>query len=165
MENEVDSQNIYDKFHDFAVRPHSNPIAALGALEDLINQMDERGMRKNPDTYAPFVRAWPQEYSHPKDTLQAMKHRDRHGIFPWLIRGIPTRSRRGGRGGLPSGPIKRSCRVRAAGGADHGATVEKNWGGQGRGHGGNSSNGGAQGNNSSSGGYSGCVRRNCSSRC
>ncbi|CAN0078075.1 unnamed protein product, partial [Ascophyllum nodosum] len=36
-ENEVATQTLYDKFHDFTIPPNSNPIEALHALEDTNN--------------------------------------------------------------------------------------------------------------------------------
>ena len=59
-----------------------NPIEAHHALEDTNNQMAEKGMGI-PDTFlhACFARALPDEYSHVKTTLQAMKNRDRAEII------------------------------------------------------------------------------------
>ena len=88
-ESEMATQRLYDKFHEFAIPPHSNPIAALHDLEDIINQMYEKGIGRIPETvfHARFVRALPDEYSLVKETLQSMKNRDRDGI----IRMISTR--------------------------------------------------------------------------
>ena len=62
-ENEVATQHLFDKFHDFSIPQSSNPIAALHALEDTNNQMEEKGMGRIPDTilHARFVRALPAE--------------------------------------------------------------------------------------------------------
>ena len=38
-ENEVASQHLFDKFHEFSIPQNSNPIAALHTLEDINNQM------------------------------------------------------------------------------------------------------------------------------
>ena len=61
--SEVATQRLYDTFHEFAVPPHSNPIAAFHDLEDINNQMDEKGIGRIPDTvlHARFVRALPDE--------------------------------------------------------------------------------------------------------
>ena len=77
-ENEVATQKLYDKFHDFTIPPNCNPIEALHALEDTNNQKAEKEMGI-PDTFlhARFVRALPDEYGRVKATLQAMKNRDR----------------------------------------------------------------------------------------
>ena len=83
------TQRLYDKFHEFAIPPHSNPIAALHDLENINNQMYEKGIGRIPETvlHARFVRALPDEYSLVKETLQSMKNRDRDKI----IRMISTR--------------------------------------------------------------------------
>ena len=80
--SEVATQNIFDKFHDFAISPNSNPIEVLHALEDTNNEMAEKGIGI-PDTFlhARFVRALPYAYGHVKATLQAMKNRDRAEII------------------------------------------------------------------------------------
>ena len=54
-----------NKFHEFAILTHSNPIAALHDLEDINNQMYEKGIGRIPETvlHARFVRALPDEYS------------------------------------------------------------------------------------------------------
>ena len=74
---------------EFAIPPHSNPIAALHDLEDINNQMYEKGIGRIPETvlHARFIRALPDEYSLVKETLQSMKNRDRDEI----IRMIRTR--------------------------------------------------------------------------
>ena len=46
-ESEVATQRLYDKFHEFAIPPHSNPIATFHDLEDINNQMYEKGIRSN----------------------------------------------------------------------------------------------------------------------
>ena len=87
--SEVATQRLYDKFHEFTIPPHSDPIAALHDLEDTNNQMHEKGIGQIPDAvvHARFVRALPDEYSLVKETLQAMKNRDRDEI----IRMVSTR--------------------------------------------------------------------------
>ena len=82
------TQKLYGKFYDFIIPPKYNPIEALHALEDINNQMAEKGMGIS-DTFlhARFVRALPNEYSHVKATLQAMKNRDRTEI----VRMVSTR--------------------------------------------------------------------------
>ena len=79
----VATQRLYDKFHEFAIPPHSDPIAALHDLEDTNNQMHEKGIGRIPDAvlHARFVRALPDEYSLVKETLQAMRNRDRDEII------------------------------------------------------------------------------------
>ena len=58
---------MYDKFHELAIPPHSNPIAAFHDLEDINNQMYEKGVGWIPDTvlHVRFVRALPDEYNIP----------------------------------------------------------------------------------------------------
>ena len=89
-ENEVATHQLFDKFREFSIPQRSNPIAALHALEDLNNQMEEKGMGRIPDTvlHARFVRSLPAECDHAKETLQSMKNRDRDAI----IRVVSTRS-------------------------------------------------------------------------
>ena len=74
-DSEVATQRLYDKFHEFTIPPHSDPIAALHDLEDINNQMHEKGIGRIPEAvlHARFVRALPDEYSLVKETLQAMK--------------------------------------------------------------------------------------------
>ena len=88
-ESEMAAQRLYDKFHEFAIPPHSNPIAALHDLEDINNQMYDKKIGWIPETvlHARFVRALPDEYSLVKKTLQSMKNRDQDEI----IRMISTR--------------------------------------------------------------------------
>ena len=43
-ESEMATQRLYNKFHKFAIPPHSNPIAALHDLKDMNNQMCEKGI-------------------------------------------------------------------------------------------------------------------------
>ena len=88
-DSEVATQRLYDNFHEFAIPPHSDPIAALHDLEDTNNQMHEKRIGRIPDAvlHARFVRALPDEYSLVKETLQAMKNRDRDEI----IRMVSTR--------------------------------------------------------------------------
>ena len=88
-ENEVATQYLFDKFHEFSMPQNSNPIAAIHALEDMNSQMKEKRMGRIPDTvlHARFVRALPAEYDHAKETLQSMQNRDRDKI----IRVVSTR--------------------------------------------------------------------------
>ena len=88
-ESETATQRLYDKVHEFAIPPHSNPIAALHHLENINNQMHENRIGRIPEIvlHARFVRARPDEYSLVKETLQSMKNRDRDEI----IRMISTR--------------------------------------------------------------------------
>ena len=82
-ENEVASQHLFDKFHEFSMPQNRNPIAVLHALEDINNQMQKKEMGRIPDTVpnARFVRALPAEWDHAKETLQSMKNRDRDEII------------------------------------------------------------------------------------
>ena len=68
------TQRLYDKFHEFVIPPHSSPIAALHDLENITNQMYEKGIGRTLETvlHARFVRALPDEYSLVKETLQSM---------------------------------------------------------------------------------------------
>ena len=43
-ESEMATQRLYNKFHEFAIPPHSNPIATLHDLKDINNQMYEKGI-------------------------------------------------------------------------------------------------------------------------
>ena len=49
-ENEVATQHLFDKFHEFSIPQNSNPIAALHALGDINNQMERKEMGRIPDT-------------------------------------------------------------------------------------------------------------------
>ena len=42
-ENEVATQYLFDKFHEFSIPQNSNPIVALHAFEDINNQIEEKG--------------------------------------------------------------------------------------------------------------------------
>ena len=151
-DSEVATQRLYDKFHEFTIPPHSDPIAALHDLEDTNNQMHEKGIGRIPDAvvHARFVRALPDEYSLVKETLQAMKNRDRDEI----IRMVSTRH-----SNLPrKNGAQRSSRqpeqafVSNESGNRSGARRgrdRRGGGRQGRGRSGN--NGGGGGNNNSSG--------------
>ena len=151
-DSEVATQRLYDKFHEFTIPPHSDPIAALHDLEDTNNQMHEKGIGRIPDAvvHARFVRALPDEYSLVKETLQAMKNRDRDEI----IRMVSTRH-----SNLPQkkGAQRTSRQPEQAfvsnesgnrSGARRGRD-RRGGGRQGRGRSGN--NGGGGGNNNSSG--------------
>ena len=155
-DSEVARQRLYDKFHEFVIPPHSDLIAALHDLEDTNNQMHEKGIGRIPDTvlHARFVRALPGEYSLVKETLQAMKNRDRDEI----IRMVNTRH-----SNLPQkNGAQRSSRqpeqafVSSESGSRSGARRgrdRRGGGRQGRGRGGSSC--GGVGNNNSSGTSSG----------
>ena len=157
-DSEVATQRLYDKFHEFAIPPHSDPIAALHDLEDTNNQMHEKGIGRIHDAvlHARFVRALPDEYSLVKETLQAMRNRDRDEI----IRMVSTRHFN-----LPQkNGAQRSSRqpeqafASSESGSRSGARRgrdRRSGGGQGRGRGG-SSHGGV-GNNNSSGTPSGST--------
>ena len=151
-DSEVATQRLYDKFHEFTIPPHSDPIAALHDLEDINNQMHEKGIGRIPEAvlHARFVRALPDEYSFVKETLQAMKNRDRDEI----IRMVSTRH-----SNLPQkkGAQRTSRQPEQAfvsnesgnrSGARRGRD-RRGGGRQGRGRSGN--NGGGGGNNNSSG--------------
>ena len=88
-DSEVATQRLYDKFHEFAISLHSDPIAVLHDLEDTNNQMHEKGIGRIPDAvlHARFVRTLPDKYSLVKETLQAMRNRGRDKI----IRMVSTR--------------------------------------------------------------------------
>ena len=88
-ENEVVTQYLFDKFHEFSIPQNSNPIAPLHAFEEINSQMEEKGMGRIPDTvlHSRFVRALPAEYDHAKERLQPIKNRDRDEI----IRVVNTR--------------------------------------------------------------------------
>ena len=151
-EGEMATQQLYDKFHEFANPPHSNPIAALHDLEDINNQMYEKGIGRIPETvlHARFVRALPDEYSLVKETLQSMKNRDRDKILQMIstrYSNLPQKKR-----------AQRSSRqpehafVSSESGGRSGARRgrgRRSGGGQGRGRGGSSN--GAGGNSNSSG--------------
>ena len=49
-ESEMATQRLYDKFHEFAIPPHSSPIAALHDLENINHQMYEKGIGRIPET-------------------------------------------------------------------------------------------------------------------
>ena len=72
------TQKLYYKFHDVTIHPNSNPVEALHALEDTINQIAEKGVGI-PGTFL-HARCPPDEYGHVAATLQAMKNRDRAEI-------------------------------------------------------------------------------------
>ena len=140
-DSEVATQRLYDKFHEFTIPPHSDPITALHDLEDTNNQMHEKGIGRIPDAvvHARFVRALPDEYSLVKETLQAMKNRVRDEI----IRMVSTRH-----SNLPrKNGAQRSSRQPEQALASSESGDRRNGGGQGRGRGG-SSHGGVGNNNS-----------------
>ena len=157
-DSEVATQRLYDKFHEFTIPPHSDPIAALHDLEDINNQMHEKGIGRIPEAvlHARFVRTLPDEYSLVKETLQAMKNRDRDEIIRMVStrhsnlpqkKGAQRSSRQPEQAFAPNESGNRS-------GARRGRD-RRNGGGQGRGRGGNSH--GGVGNNNSSGTPSGST--------
>ena len=151
-DSEVATQRLYDKFHEFTIPPHSDPIAALHDLEDINNQMHEKGIGRIPEAvlHARFVRALPDEYSLVKKMLQTMKNRDRDEI----IRMVSTRH-----SNLPQKKgAQRTSRqpeqafVSSESGNRSGARRGRDRGGGGRqGRGRRGNNGGGGGNNNSSG--------------
>ena len=157
-DSEVATQRLYDKFHEFAVPPHSGPTAALHDLEDTNNQMHEKGIGRIPDAvlHARFVRALPDEYFLVKETLQAMRNRDRDEIIRMVStrhsnlpqkKGAQRSSRQPEQAFVSSESGSRSGARR---GRDH-----RGGGRQGRGRGGSSC--GGVGNNNSSGTSSGST--------
>ena len=157
-ENEVASQHLFDKFHKFSIPQNSNPISALHALEDMDNQMQEKGMGRIPDTvlHARFVRALPAEYDHAKETRQSMKTRDRDEI----IRVVSTRyfnlPRKKGarRSSRPSEHAFFSSESGGRNGARQGRGRNR-WGGLGSSRGGNSNGGGGHRSSNSGSGNTG----------
>ena len=141
---------MYDKFHEFTIPPHSDPIAALHDLEDINNQMHEKGIGRIPEAvlHARFVRALPDEYSLVKETLQAMKNRDRDEIIRMVSTRHSNLPRKNGAQRSSRQPEQAFASNESGNrsGARRGRD-RRNGGGQGRGRGG-SSHGGV-GNNSS----------------
>ena len=155
-DSEVATQRLYDKFHEFTIPPHSDPIAAL---HDLINnQMHEKGIGRIPEAvlHARFVRALPDEYSLVKETLQAMKNRDRDEIIRMVSTRHSNLPRKNGAQRSSRQPEQAFASNESGNrsGARRGRD-RRNGGGQGRGRGG-SSHGGV-GNNNSSGTPSGST--------
>ena len=151
-DSEVATQRLYDKFHEFAIPPHSDPIAALHDLEDINNQMHEKGIGRIPDAvlHARFVRALPDEYSLVKETLQAMKNRDRDEI----IRMVSTRHSNlpQKKGAQRTSQQPEQAFVSSESGNRSGARRGRDRRGEGRqGRGRRGNNGGGGGNNNSSG--------------
>ena len=157
-DSEVATQRLYDKFHEFAIPPHSDPIAALYDLEDTNNQMHEEGIGRIPDAvlHARFVRALPDEYSLVKETLQAMKNRDRDEIIRMVSTRHSNLPRKNGAQRSSRQPEQAFASSESSGrnGARRGRD-RRSGGEQGRGRGG-SSHGGV-GNNNSSGTPSGST--------
>ena len=120
-EIEVATQHLFDKFHEFSIPQNSSPIAALHALKDINNQMEEKGMRRIPDTvlHARFVRALPAEYEHAKETLQSMKNGTGTRSSAWSARGTPTYPKRRGRSAHPDRLNMRSSRAKVEAGVMH----------------------------------------------
>ena len=110
------TQRLYDKFHEFTIPPHSDPIAALHDLEDINNQMHEKGIGRIPEAvlHARFVRALPDEYSLVKETLQAMKNRDRDEIIRMVSTRHSNLPQKKGHSDLPGSPSKHSPPTKAA---------------------------------------------------
>ena len=157
-DSEVATQRLYDKFHEFTIPPHSDPITALHDLEDTNNQMHEKGIGRIPDAvvHARFVRALPDEYSLVKETLQAMKNRDRDEIIRMVSTRHSNLPRKNGAQRSSRQPEQAFASSESGdrSGARRGRD-RRNGGGQGRGRGG-SSHGGV-GNNNSSGTPSGST--------
>ena len=157
-DSEVATQRLYDKFHEFAIPPHSDPIAALHDLEDTNNQMHEKGIGRIPDAvlHARFVRALPDEYSLVKETLQAMRNRDRDEIIRMVSTRYSNLPRKNGAQRSSRQPEQAFASSESGGrsGARRGRD-RRSGGEQGRGRGG-SSHGGV-GNNNSSGTPSGST--------
>ena len=120
-ENEVATQHLFDKFNEFSIPQNSSPIAALHALKDINNQMEEKGTRRIPDTvlHARFVRALPAEYEHAKETLQSMKNGTGTRSSAWSARGTPTYPKRRGRSARPDRLNMCSSRTKVEGGVVH----------------------------------------------
>ena len=157
-DSEVATQRLYDKLHEFAIPPHSDPIAGLHDLEDTNNQMHEKGIGRIPDAvlHARFVRALPDAYSLVKETLQAMRNRDRDEI----IRMVSTRHYNlpQKKGAQQSSRQPEQAFVSSESGSRSGARRgrdRRGGGRQGRGRGGSSC--GGVGNNNSSGTSSGST--------
>ena len=157
-DSEVATQRLYDKFHEFTIPPHSDPIAALHDLEDINNQMHEKGIGRIPEAvlHARFVRALPDEYSLVKETLQAMKNRDRDEIIRMVSTRHSNLPRKNGAQRSSRQPEQAFASNESGNrsGARRGRD-RRNGGGQGRGRGGNSH--GGVGNNNSSGTPSGST--------
>ena len=157
-DSEVATQRLYDKFHEFTIPPHSDPIAALHDLEDINNQMHEKGIGRIPEAalHARFVRALPDEFSLVKETLQAMKNRDRDEIIRMVSTRHSNLPRKNGAQRSSRQPEQAFASSESGdrSGARRGRD-RRNGGGQGRGRGG-SSHGGV-GNNNSSGTPSGST--------
>ena len=157
-DSEVATQRLYDKFHEFTIPPHSDPITALHDLEDTNNQMHEKGIGRIPDAvvHARFVRALPDEYSLVKETLQAMKNRDRDEIIRMVSTRHSNLPRKNGAQRSSRQPEQAFASSESSGrsGARRGRD-RRSGGEQGRGRGG-SSHGGV-GNNNSSGTPSGST--------
>ena len=157
-DSEVATQRLYDKFHEFTIPPHSDPITALHDLEDTNNQMHEKGIGRIPDAvvHARFVRALPDEYSLVKETLQAMKNRDRDEIIRMVSTRHSNLPRKNGAQRSSRQPEQAFASSESGdrSGARRGRD-RRNGGGQGRGRGGSSH--GRVGNNNSSGTPSGST--------
>ena len=149
-DSEVATQRLYDKFHEFTIPPHSDPIAALHDLEDINNEMHEKGIGRIPEAvlHARFVRALPDEYSLVKETLQAMKNRDRDEIIRMVSTRHSNLPRKNGAQRSSRQPEQAFASNESGNrsGARRGRD-RRNGGGQGRGRGG-SSHGGVGNNNS-----------------
>ena len=152
------TQHLFYKFHKFSIPQNSNPIAALHALEDMNNQMKEKGMVRIPDTvlHARFVHALPAEYDHAKETLQPMKTRDRNEV----IRVVNTRysnlpQKKGvERSSRPPEHVFFSSEIGGRSGTRRGRGRNRG-GGRGSSRGGNSRGGGGHNKSSSASGNTG----------
>lgn len=78
------SNKQYDNLHKLKKPPHGNAIAAMHELQD--NKIEERDVGRIPDAigHIRFVSTLSDECTHTKETLQAMKHRDRDEIIRML---------------------------------------------------------------------------------
>ena len=151
-DSEVATQRLYDKFHEFTISPHSDPITALHDLEDTNKQMHEKGIGRIPDAvvHARFVRALPDEYSLVKETLQAMKNRDRDEIIRMVSTRHSNLPRKNGAQRSSRQPEQAFVSSESSNHSGARRGRDRRGGGrQGRGRSGN--NGGGGGNNNSSG--------------
>ena len=165
-ENEVATEHLFDKFHEFSIPQNSNHIAALHAFEVINNQMGEKGMGEIPDTvlHARFAHALSAEYDHAKETLQSRKKtgqgrdhsRGQHAVLQ------PTPQKRGAkRSSRPSEHAFFSSEsgdrrdARPGRGRNHGGGQGSSSGGNSSSEGGRSSSGSASGN---TGGFQGSSR-------
>ena len=149
------TQHLFDKFHEFSIPQNGSPIAALHALEDINNQMEEKGIGRTPDTvlHARFVRTLPAVYDNAKESLQSLKKRNRDEI----IRVVSTRyfnlpQKKGAqRSSRPPEHAFFSSKSGGRSGARRGRGHNRG-GGRGSSRGGNSNSGGGHSSSSSASG-------------